>query len=263
MFVYFNNWLWWMREITNNKKKMTKYNINIFFITSFIVFLIVNPGKKKDEEKRFVFNLSKKKTIFFVKFIKVFFVLLIVFLIISNLSFLFLKEEIKIDSDNDGFLDSEDFFPKRNVSVRFTVISFKVADNVLLDNNSKIFFRGLELFNYDYGNHTYDSRSDFNYSKKFDIEKLTQENKISMDFEVADNIDTHTLIIQFFLYNESSKTSASLDIDNDKGSRALVVDYDIVNGFWTGDDEDGITDGSYDGNTNEMDCRLEYSFENY
>lgn len=167
-----------------------------------------------------------------------------------------------IDDDNDGYLDNEDYIPKSNAKIKITLKKFKVIDEVDDSPNNlhaQVFFKL-------YIDEGYKSRIPSEVDSFYDVEigelKTLDGTYI---FDCPDDIDTYEILIQ--MYDEDGdgifEDDDLLDIDGSGNSKGLTVEYNIVNETWTGDNTDGITNGSDDGSqdSDDDDCYLEYEIE--
>jgi hypothetical protein len=180
--------------------------------------------------------------------------IIVIVVICGILVFFYLNS---IDSDGDGYPDSVDYFPYKDAKVRFSVINSELNDTADYTNETLVYFQVYERLNFNWENQTQDGFGLVEKSSNFYVEDFNNLSNFNITYEVADNIKLHTLTIQVYIYN-STGIDEFLDLDDDE-TGGLTVDYDIVSGTWTGDDETGVTDGSNDGIAGEKDCYLEYS----
>jgi hypothetical protein len=95
------------------------------------------------------------------------------------------------------------------------------------------------------------------------VGRLYVENYISGPHEIPDDVLLHSINIQLWDLDGSYYDWTSddiLDIDGHDSSKGLTVEYNILNGEWSGDDDDGITDGTDDG-IDDYDVYLKYNIE--
>lgn len=161
-----------------------------------------------------------------------------------------------IDDDNDGYLDSEDYLPKQDAKIKITLEKFRVIDEVDSPPNNlhaQVYFKI-------YVNDDYKARAPSSSFWDVDIDELKTINWV-YTYNCPDNRDIHKINIQ--MYDTDEYFDDLLDIDGHDNSMGLTVNYNIQTQTWTGDDTDGITDGSYDGTqaTDDDDCYLEYNIE--
>jgi len=166
------------------------------------------------------------------------------------------------DDDNDGYADNVDYAPKQNAVLKLTISSFKVLDEV--DgwpddpNKAQIYF---DIYIDDMDNILGKIPSSGSYDA--DIGVLYTVNQYIV-LDIPDNVRTHP--VKIIMYDKDAIGSESLDIDGihtGTSQNALTLQYDIVTRTWSGDNSNGITDGSNDGSysTDENDAYLEYSIQ--
>ena len=173
------------------------------------------------------------------------------------------------DIDNDGYPNSIDLFPEKNVSLMFSMKKFEVDDQVyqtpLENNTAYVYFIVRELFNYtvaengtvDYtpGVPHYLPEGNFLEVK---IGKMVNETE-NISFDVSDDKDEHVINILAISYDPRDNSSSFLDLDGSDETLGVTIFYNLSNGTFYGDDNDGIVDGSEDGRVDDIDCYLEYS----
>jgi len=159
-----------------------------------------------------------------------------------------------IDDDNDGYVDTEDFLPYQDAKIKIELIAFKVLDYVdwgASQYNAQIYF---EIYIDD----DFVARAPVQGFWDVDVGEL-----VTIDwtyiYNVPDNALTHKINIR--MYDTDDFQNDLLDIDGHDDTKGCTVTYNIVTGQWTGDDDDGITDGSLDGTqyTDDDDAYLEYN----
>ena len=160
-----------------------------------------------------------------------------------------------IDDDNDGYKDVEDYMPYENAKIKIVIEAFKVRDFVDFGTtryNAQVYF---EIYIDD--NKVAQAPNEGQFWD-VDVGKLTTVNW-QYTYDIPDNVLTHTVSIR--MYDVDELFDDQLDIDGHDDTRGCTVVYNIVTGEWTGDDSDGITDGSTDGTetTDDDDAYLEYS----
>ena len=218
----------------------------------------VKNVKSFDKDKKIngrIYNFSKSKEKKESK--KKIFSILIILIILISVIIIIIPKGVS-DSDGDGIPDEKDLFPNKNAKIKFSVINFTYLKYNRLTNYTNFFYKISELKNFDWGNFTYDYKIDnvtlFNYSKINNNTFLFKDTII----DVADNIASHTINIQFYMLENEITTF--LDIDDDE-TGGLTIEYDLISGKWTGDDNSGVSNGSYDdGIITNTDCKLEYNF---
>ena len=159
-----------------------------------------------------------------------------------------------MDDDNDGFLDWEDLYPKKNAKIKIMLNKFKVWDVVDAYPNH---LRAQVFFDI-YLNNILEATAP-NVGGMWDVEiNETQSINWIYTYDCDDNIQIHKITIT--MYDRDIYFHDELDIDGHDNSRGIIIYYDIISGYWTGDDIDGITDGSDDGSqhTDDDDAYLEY-----
>ncbi|RLF61998.1 MAG: hypothetical protein DRN16_02715 [Thermoplasmata archaeon] len=175
------------------------------------------------------------------------------------------------DIDNDGYPNSIDLFPEKNVSLMFSMKKFEVDDQVyqtpLENNTAYVYFIVRELFNYtvaengtvDYtpGVPHYLPEGNFLEVK---IGKMVNETE-NISFDVSDDKDEHVINILAISYDPRDNSSSFLDLDGSDETLGVTIFYNLSNGTFYGDDNDGIVDGSEDGRVDDIDCYLEYSIK--
>ncbi len=102
-------------------------------------------------------------------------------------------------------------------------------------------------------------------SGEWDVDRgvLVTKNQY-VTYDIPDNVQTHS--VKIIMWDIDLIGSESLDIDGmhtGTNQNALTLQYDIVTKTWSGDNSNGITDGSNDGSayTDENDAYLEYNIQ--
>lgn len=173
-----------------------------------------------------------------------------------------IPDEDDIDADDDGIPNSEDYIPKSNAKIKITLKEFSVIDEVDDPPNNlhaQVFFK----LNID---GDYKSRIPSEVDSFFDV-GIGELKTIygTYIFDCPDDIANYEITIQ--MYDEDGgglfEDDDLLDIDGHDNSNGLTIEYNIIKETWTGDDTDGITNGSDDGSqdSDENDCYLEYEIE--
>jgi len=142
--------------------------------------------------------------------------------------------------------------PYKYAKIKITLKKFKVIDEVdLWSNEAQVYFK-IEI------NDEYETRapSETTYWSV----TLGTLNTVNWEYtkNVPDNVQTHKIVIS--MWDDDGTFDDTLDIDGSDNTKGLTVQYNIQSGTWTGDDTDGITDGSYDGTqtSDDDDAYLEY-----
>ena len=167
-----------------------------------------------------------------------------------------------IDDDNDGYTDTVDYLPYENAVIKVTISKFKVIDEVDGwpddSNKAQIYF---DIY-IDDMNNVLDKLPS---SGEWDVDRghLVTVNQY-VTYDVPDNVQTHS--VKIIMYDKDLVGSESLDIDGihtGSSQNALTLQYDIVTKTWSGDNSNGIADGSNDGSasTDDNDAYLEYSIQ--
>ncbi len=165
-----------------------------------------------------------------------------------------------IDDDNDGYTDTADYLPYENAVIKVTISKFKVIDEVdgWPDDSNKahIYF---DIYIDDMDNVLDKLPSSGEWA--VDRGDLVTVNQY-VTYDVPDNVQTHS--VKIIMYDKDFIGSESLDIDGihtGSSQNALTLQYDIVTKTWSGDNSNGIADGSNDGSasTDDNDAYLEYS----
>jgi hypothetical protein len=167
-----------------------------------------------------------------------------------------------IDDDNDGYTDTVDYLPNENAVIKVTISKFKVIDEV--DgwpddtNKAQIYF---DIYIDDMDNVLERLPS----SSEWDVDRgdLVTANQY-VTYDVPDNVQTHS--VKITMWDKDLIGSESLDIDGihtGSSQNALTMQYNIVTQTWSGDNANGIIDGSDDGtqNTDDNDAYLQYNIQ--
>jgi uncharacterized coiled-coil protein SlyX len=149
------------------------------------------------------------------------------------------------DDDNDGYPDSVDLLPYKDAKVKVTVISF-----TLEDTNDDVFF----MIYVDWGHPMrspvfWDCPNGWEYTVNWECE-----------YNVPDDTEIVTIDIDM-LDEDIDLDNDYLDIEGKSASFWLYLDYNIVTGEWSGDDDDGYSSGFDDGRAGESDVLFSYNIE--
>jgi len=162
-----------------------------------------------------------------------------------------------IDDDNDGYLDIEDLFPKKDAKIKISIEKFKVIDEVdpsPENTDAEIFFQ-IDV------DGAFSAHIPQNPTENFYTATIGEFKTINdfYIFDCDDNKREYTIDIKMWDY-DGGVWSESVDINEIDSSKGITITYDIVSGEWTGDDNDGIIDGSNDGTqqTDDNDGYLEF-----
>lgn len=162
------------------------------------------------------------------------------------------------DTDDDDFLDGDDYVPTRDAKIQVDILKFIVWDEVdWLSDEAQVFF---EIFVDDMDNKYGRIKASGEWNVK--LEALKEVSNQYLAKNIADNVLVHS--VKIIMKDKDLFSDDTLDIDGiHKGgsNNAITLNYNIVTGEWTGDDNDGVTDGSDDGSqsTDEDDGYLEYN----
>ena len=173
------------------------------------------------------------------------------------------------DIDNDGYPNSVDLFPEKNVSVSVSLEKFEIKDQLyqtpLENNTAYVYFVIRELSNYTVAeNGTPHFNVSFIYSLPRDnflvvrVGNLTNIEE-NVTFDVSDDKAEHVINIFAGFYDPIENITSYLDLDGNDETFGILLFYNITTGEFSGDDYDGIVDGSMDGRDENIDCYLEYS----
>jgi len=162
------------------------------------------------------------------------------------------------DDDNDGYPDSQDLFPKKDAKIKIIVKKFKVIDEVdpsPENSDAEIFFQ-IDI------DGTFNAQIPSNPTENYHKATIG-ELKTMNEFYIYDcDDDKKDYIIDIKMWDyDGGIWSELIDIDGHDSSKWITITYDIISGDWTGDDNDGITDGSTDGTQqiDDNDAYVEYN----
>ncbi|HEC87217.1 MAG TPA: PKD domain-containing protein [Thermoplasmatales archaeon] len=163
-----------------------------------------------------------------------------------------------IDDDNDGYKDYEDYLPYQNAKIMISILEYEIIDEVDSDiwpsnREGEVYF---EIY---YGD-VKEARFPASGNRPSTVGYLiTTPSDWNVIIDVPDNIQMHSINIR--MYDDDMGIGELLDIDGHDDSKGLTIQYNVVTKSWTGDDVDGITDGSYDGTqySDDNDCYLRYN----
>ncbi len=151
------------------------------------------------------------------------------------------------DDDNDGYLDDVDVLPYKDAVIKITVISF-----TLEAGNDDVYFRIYVDWDWEHVLRSpvfWDCPTGWEYTLNWEFV-----------YNVPD--DTEVVTIEIGMYDEDIDAGDdNLDIEGKSSSYWLTLDYNIVTGEWTGDDDDGYSSGFDDGRTGEWDVLFSYNIE--
>ncbi len=153
------------------------------------------------------------------------------------------------DVDNDGYNDDVDFYPYGDAFIKLELTAFKVTDPV-----DWWPFEEAELYFKVY--YDWDSSAEewvqMQYILKEDGETWSVDEDVyfpinkELVFNAPDNEKFYWLFICAF--DEDVSDDDYIDIDGtEQSSKAILLGYNIQTQTWSGDDDDGIADGSEDG----------------
>lgn len=166
-----------------------------------------------------------------------------------------LGDNADIDDDNDGYSDINDYLPYTDAKIKISINKFQVKDEVdgWPDDSTKA-----QIYFKIYVNDNEIARVPAEgYIYEVDVGELKTINW-DYTYNVPDNSQTYTVSIR--MYDSDAIFDDQLDIDGHDTSKGCTIIYDIVTETWSGDDIDGITDGSDDGTqySDDDDAYLEY-----
>lgn len=217
----------------------------------------LEPEKKIKKGKNVERNLYRSPQPFSMgKFFLLFFLIAAVVIIIISLFLVSINNFA--DSDGDGIPDSDDLFPDKNAMIHISINSFKFKNADDYSSDYTLYYRVFELFEYNLENKTYYNFGPMNYSLAYSRLNYSTFSFRDDIVDVADNLSSHDIAIQFFVYDNDNEIQLDVDDDDTNG---LTLRYDLVSGTWTGDDSTGISDGSLDGLSGDIDCYVEYILE--
>ncbi|UCE37358.1 MAG: zinc ribbon domain-containing protein [Thermoplasmata archaeon] len=161
------------------------------------------------------------------------------------------------DDDNDGFSDSEDIFPLKDVGIQIKLTGFEIVDPIdFWDSYGEVYFHV-------YINDRFEGKIDNDGATWSALQGSYYTIDVFLPYNVNDNQANTKINIQ--MWDDDLFDDDLVDIDGLDETHGLTVTYDLSSGQWTGDDDDGYTDGSDDGtqNSDDDDGILSYSIENY
>ncbi len=148
------------------------------------------------------------------------------------------------DDDNDGWEDWNDYLPYKDAKMKITVISF-----TLEDSNDDVFFEIYADGNTIRSPVFWDCPNGWEYWVNWECE-----------FNIDDSWESVLIFIDMYdLDIDVGKDY--LDIEGKSSSFYLYLEYNIVTGEWTGDDDDGYSSGFDDGRTGESDVLFSYNIK--
>ena len=151
------------------------------------------------------------------------------------------------DDDNDGYSDDVDVLPYKDAVIKITVISF-----TLEDGNDDVCFKIYVDWDWDHI-----LRSPVFWDMGYGWE-------VTLNWECVYNVpdDNEIVTVEIDMFDEDVDTTNTwLDIEGKSSSYWLYLDYNIVTGEWSGDDDDGFSSGFEDGRTGESDVLFTYNIE--
>ncbi len=163
------------------------------------------------------------------------------------------------DTDDDGYFDGEDYVPTKDAAINIAILKFKVLDEV--DgwpddpNKAQVYFK----FYINDMNNEVDKIPDNTWTVNInEMYNLDETQTTSGPHDIADNVLIHT--VRIHMKDDDFWSDDLLDIDGHDETKGLTLEYNIATGEWTGDDTDGITDGSDDGTqySDDDDAYVEY-----
>lgn len=165
-----------------------------------------------------------------------------------------------IDDDNDGYNDNEDYLPYQNAKLRISISKFQIKDEV--DGWPYNSIRAQVYFEiYIDGTKIVRAPSE-GKGNIWDVD-VGELKTVNWDYtyDVPDGTLTHEVNIRMYDEDGGGFDDDLLDIDGHDNTKGCTIAYNIVTGEWTGDDMDGITDGSDDGTqySDDDDAYLEYN----
>jgi len=158
------------------------------------------------------------------------------------------------DYDNDGVVDSKDLKINGDAAIKITLKKFCVLDEL------DFLFTTVEVYFEIYIHGRLEARIDNNGNSWY----ATTGQTYNMNKEIVYNIEDdqrYTDIRILMMDDDFILPHDPIDIDGHNESKALSIVFDAITGTWSGDDNDGYTDGSDDGtqNTDDDDGILWYS----
>lgn len=152
------------------------------------------------------------------------------------------------DDDNDGYPDVDDLFPLKDAKLKISLDMFYLDDG---ETTAEVYF--IMVVN-DVSTETGVLYNIPRYTYQFPYWEFV--------FNIPDDIETQTILIQ--LWDEDTFEGGiddPYDIDGSDDTWGLTLNYDIDSGTWTGDDNDGYSDGNDDGIIESIDAILYYWLE--
>jgi hypothetical protein len=144
------------------------------------------------------------------------------------------------DYDNDGFSDSVDIKKDGDAAIKISLDKFKVTDEL------DFLFTSVEVFFEIYIDGRMEARIDNNGASW----QATVGDSYSINDWIVYNIDDDQryTTIQILMWDDDYFLENDyIDIDGTSSSKILEVSFDATTGTWTGDDNDGYSDGGDDG----------------
>ncbi len=164
------------------------------------------------------------------------------------------------DRDNDGFNDTVDLVPDADAGINLTIESISIWDAVdyLSDTTAEVYI----LLVIDGVNMGMLNSSGAVWNCPVGSTTLINE---TFTFDLDDDVRNHTIELTM-MDADVMGDGDILDIDGTSpAGRTLIVVYDIVAGTWTGNDVDGLANGSADGTstTDDNDAALRFDITPY
>jgi hypothetical protein len=169
----------------------------------------------------------------------------------------------KKDTDDDGHSDKDDVIPTRDAKIRISILKFEIIDQVDAwpddSNKAQIYFKlyidGVEC------------RIPISGELDATMGEMTAVSNGFIEYNTNDDKTSQEITIEMYDVDWSSSNDV-LDIDGkhsgtEVSDHSLTINYNVVTGKLTGDDNDGRTNGSNDGSqdSDEDDAYLEYWIE--
>jgi hypothetical protein len=153
------------------------------------------------------------------------------------------------DMDNDGFNDDVDFYSDGDAALKLDLTGFRVVDPIDMwpFTNAELYF----VVYYDWDGNTEEwTKVQYFYDDDGEPWSVAEDVYYSINRDFIINVPDDVLNYYILIYaiDDDFSSDDLIDIDgSDYDSQGILLKYNINTQTWSGDDSDGIADGSDDG----------------